>query len=301
MSDTAAASEPTEVEDAPAVPETDITPEPEALPGVQNLGFLTESEGELDADLPEEPVSEPEPTPVAEPTPEEPEPPVGEPVPPVEAEPPAAAEPVQPPVAPVVEPPAPAAPTPQLSQDQLAGYYQQWRGEAEELLATQHYALNEQAAEDLNDNAGEAIPRLMSKVYMDAVTASIGHVMSVLPQAVETALQVRDLTRTNEDAFYGAWPQLDKGQHHDAIVRLGMAYRQVDPNASLETFINNVGAQAIIALKIPMEAAPVEPVIAPVAPFQPAAASPPVATSAQKENPFSALSREMEEEELDLG
>ena len=79
-----------------------------------------------------------------------------------------------------------------------------------------------------------------------------------------------------------------------------MAYRHVDPNASLETFVKNVGAQAMIALKIPMEPSVVAPVAAAPAPFQPAVARPPVGGPVAKENVFTQLDREFDEEDADM-
>jgi len=308
MSDTATATnsqdppvatEPAEVEStSESTPE--VTPEPET-PLAQDLSFLSELEEELeDIDPPQEPVQEPEPTSVVEPTPAEPKEPEGEITPPVEATPSTAAEPVQPPAEPVVEPPATVEPVPQLTQEQLTEQYTKWRTETEGLLATQNYAIDEQMAEDLNENMGEVIPKLMAKVHLSAVTAAIGHMMTTLPQAVEKALQVREANKTSEDTFYNTWPQLDRVKHHETIVRLGMAYRHVDPNASLETFVKNVGAQAMVALKIPTEAPAVVPQAPAPAPFQPAAASPPVGGPAVKENVFSQLDREFDEEDADM-
>lgn len=300
MSDTAATpAEPTE----PVVTETPAPAapaEPEVQDQEQDLDFLTELEGELDEDLPEEPAPEPEPTPAAEPTPEELKAPEGEPAPKVEVEPPTAAEPTQPPTEPIVEPTAPTEPALQLTQEQLAKHYVQWRAQSEELLATQHYAIDEKQLDAFNEDPTKFISGLSAKVYMDSVTAAIGHVMNVLPQAVEVALQVRDLTKTNEDAFYTMWPQLKRAEHHDTVVRLGMAYRQIAPNAPAETFFRDVGAQALIALKIPMEATSEVPLAAPVAPFQPAVAIPPTGGPVNEKNPFTQLANEFEEEDADF-
>lgn len=199
-------------------------------------------------------------------------------------------------------PPAGEPPQPQPTEQELQEQYATWRTGAEDALAKGHYLLDEKTVEALEDpeNAAKVIPTIMARVYLDAVTASVGHVLAALPGLITQMNEVQRQSDKTEKAFFEAWPQLVK--HRPDIIRLGTMYRQVFPNASETDFIREVGPQAIIALKIPMEAPEAKPSTPVVKPFIPAIGAGAPAGAAQPEaNPFEKLSNEMAEEELDLG
>ena len=312
-------------------PQVEVTPTKEAetktetpeddkpLEGLD--AFLAEPDIEdLDLDI-EEPVVEPEgqkpqevaPVPVTEEVPlAEPKPegevaptpaPVAEPGP----EPTPVVEPVQ------EAPPTPAEPAPvatpavpQQTPEEQAAAYTKYRTDAEAVLSTQHYALSEEMANALEEDASKVIPQLMSKVYMDAMTGAINHVMKNMPQLVESAMGARDAKSKQESAFFTSWPQLDAVKHRDTIVNLGQAYRQVHPNAPAEQFIRDVGAQAVVALQLAAPGAitkvdPNAPPSTPVAaPFVPAGSSSPGSSSPAPQNKFEQLNAMFDAEDLDL-
>lgn len=248
----------------------------------------------VDADPGQAPAVEPaavEPTVAAE-TPPAAAPPAEAPL--AEAK-PGEAKPEAPETPPAAEPPEqqPVAET----AEELQARYADWRGKAEDALQREHYLLDEATVEALETDAAAAIPKLMSRVYLDAVTASVGHVMAAMPQLIGSMVQLQRQSDEVETRFFERWPQLT--DHRDSVVRLGQAYRQVFPRASEEDFTRDVGAQTIIALRLPIEAQPA-PAPAPV-PFTPAASSPPGGRPQVKLNPFEQLAEEMAQEELDLG
>lgn len=235
--------------------------------------------------------------------------------------PPATVPPVTPapaPVAPAAAPPAPAAPAPAvpaatpeapaavpaapaaapevkpLTMEDIQKNYRESRANAEQLLATAHYAITPELAEELDTNMASAIPKLMAKVYMDSTTAAVSHMVTHLPQMIHAVIEGQKNAGEAETEFFKVWPQLQ--EQKDAVIKFGQAYRQMFPNASRSEFIQNVGAQVVVALKLPVGGTPTaqQQQAAPsVAPFVPAGAGGvgagmPAPGSANL-NPFAAL------------
>lgn len=267
-------------------------------------------------------------TPVPEPAPAAVAQPVVAPAPaavapaPVAATPPVVATPQ--PVAPVVTPqaqpvvapePAPAVQDPTVLAREN---YQRFRSEAETALANAHYALQPEVLERFAQNDFSDIPKMMAKVYMDAYTAAIAHVNTHFPSMLESTSQVKSVEAKHEESFFAAWPQLNLKDHGEDIKRYGTVYRQMNPTATPEEFIRDVGAQVIVAKRIPYnQAAPIAPSNgngippAPIAPA-PAAVSPrpftpasgrsggsPPTPAAKAKNPFEQLSEDVDELDVD--
>lgn len=329
--DPAAAADPTPTPD-PAEPAA--APEPaKDVPEVTKDGtidsatmadFLSDEEDDLDdvdpvkdtapassSEGPEPEEKDEEPTPpkdappeVAQTTPAEPKPgEVEPPTPPVE---PAPEQPL--PTAPQA---APAEPTPTpITMDEMRENYQKTRKDMEVLVANEVYGFSEEQVQRLDDGDSSLIPELMAKVYMDAVTGATAHMLTHLPALVGQVLQGRDQTSVLEEKFYQFWPTIKKEEHAQDVSRFGAAYRQLYPDAPVEDFIRDVGAQVIVALKIPTAEAKVEvevgesspSLVVPLTPaFQPAAAGGGGAAPTTPTNPYEALSDEMGLEDVDVG
>lgn len=204
------------------------------------------------------------------------------------------APPVQPKQTPAVEEPIVVA-TPEQTQER----YVTWRKETEELLTKQHYALKPEQIDELDQNPGEFISRMMSKVYLDAVTAVTTQVVQSLPGMVRQINEQAVGSDANEGQFFERWPKLK--EHKDTVLRFGAVYRQLNPSTSMDDFINEVGAQAMVALRIPPDGVEVPNGGPPVrvAPFKPAAQTPAGGAPIVKDtNVFSQLADEFDE---DLG
>jgi len=295
--------------------------------------FLADEADDLDADAtpaeakseetpPEGPTPEEkaeEETPKVEATPEAaPAPPPAEPKPtevPPAAAPPAEAVPAPtPPAAPVAAPAEPAPPSPALpaeptppTMDEVRATYQENRKALETQIATNVYNLSEEQVQRLDDGDATIIPELAARVYMDAVTGSVAHMITYLPQMIQEVLAGRDAHQEWTDKFYTANPSLDKAAHGAVVDRLGASYRSMYPQASPEEFIRDVGAQAMVAMKVLPgngQDAPTPVVQAPVPktpPFSPASAGGGGAPAASgPQNPFDALAESMESEELNV-
>lgn len=198
----------------------------------------------------------------------------------------------------VVEPVKPTGP---VSDEEAAQVFTDWRNQTEELLATHHYALTQEQIDEFEENPAAFIPKAMSRVYMDSISAAFNQFTNYLPRMVSMVLEQRENMNSAEKAFFDRWPDLL--EHRDAVLRLGMSYRQANPQASMDDFINEVGAQTMVALR--KQPAPIQQAPAPkqqAKPFKPASGTP-VSTPPPKksDNVFEQLSSDfdMMEEELD--
>ena len=102
----------------------------------------------------------------------------------------------------------------------------------------------------MDEGDSTVISQLMAKVYMDAVTGSVAHMLTRLPGLVEQTLQSREQSGQLEQRFYNAWPALDAQKHYADVERFGRVYRQLNPTATPDDFIRDVGAQLMVALKL---------------------------------------------------
>lgn len=175
------------------------------------------------------------------------------------------------------------------------------RKQAREEL-TKHFALDEKDVERFQDNPGEVLPELAADLYLQVYENVVNGIVAALPRMIEGVQNQQRAVASAEDQFYGKWKQLNTAEGKAQVKRLGNFYRQANPNATLEEFIQDVGLQASIALKLPIEGyagteetPPAAPVTPPSAP--PASASRPAAGVATPSNPFTALAEEFEEEE----
>jgi len=219
--------------------------------------------------------------------------------PPAEAKPAAEATPAKPPE---VEKPAPAdqpqpevQETPQITAEEYREYFGQVRDTAIDKLATEYFALDEETVETLRIEPEKALPKLAAQVYFDAVTQAVTAVYQQLPAAIDAHMGTRQVSSESEVAFFDEWPAL-KGADQGAIVRIGQAYRQANPQASAEDFIRDVGASAHVALGLPLEpeVAEVEtPAAEESQPFRPAGTSRPAAPASKPANAFTQLDEEL--------
>lgn len=190
-------------------------------------------------------------------------------------------------------------------QPDLAAIHEQfenWRGESEKLLSEQHYNFSEEQVEELrNDDVPEslinAIPGMMSRVYLDSVTMAMGQIVQNLPHLISMVTEQQAAQSQGEAAFFEQWPQLK--EHTDTVRAIGAAYRQANPKASPEDFIKQVGASAMVSLQLPIEgAAPAAEEAKPAAPaFKPASTGTPAGTPPPKKGEWDKTDEELFGEE----
>lgn len=205
-------------------------------------------------------------------------------------------------VQPAQEPPPAAVQSPRLDPGDpigLARALVEHEAVAVEHLATSVFKLNAQDIEALDQNIGEAIPRLMAKTAVYMQQQFLTQLGNIVPKLIQGQQRVTQAHQKNSDKFYSAWPTIDRVKHGDLVTELGIRYRQMFPSHSLDEMIANLGPMVQMAAKIPLSAmsaqAPAAPApAAPKAPvkgspngaFVPAAPGTVVSSTPVEDNPF---------------
>lgn len=210
--------------------------------------------------VPPTPATPTAPEPVVEPASQEPQPAV-------QSQPaPSSAQPEQP--APQQQPAATPSPqtTPQAETTpdedgftKLDKAIQASRDTVIEAVATSSYQLSQEELEGIQVEPEKVLPKLMARVHVNAVQGVLRHVAQQMPAMVHGLIHAQSEHKAREDEFFKAWPQLDRTKHGQDIVRAGQVFRQLNPQATLQDFIKQVGAQVVIAhglhLQAPAQAA----------------------------------------------
>lgn len=193
-----------------------------------------EAPEEPEAQAPAEPEPEAEPEPVAqEPTEPEPEPESQE----SEGE--EVAQEVELPPEPEQEPP---------SSDDLAAQRQQ----AFEQLV-EKFKLTDEQAEAIMLEPNKVLPQFAASLFLDVYDQVVGAIQQGLPQIVSGILAQQQAATQERQAFFSEWPELAKPEYQETIQRIKESYWQMNPKASPEQAIKEIGAQAWVALRLPLD------------------------------------------------
>ena len=118
----------------------------------------------------------------------------------------------------------------------------------------QHFQLTEEQSDAMLVDPNAAMPEIFAGMYLNMYESLMKGVQDMMPEMISTTNTLRSEAEEAANKFYESWPQLkDKSEYNDTVVKLGNSYRKMYPEASVEEYVQNVGAQAIIALKIPID------------------------------------------------
>lgn len=167
-----------------------------------------------------------------------------------------------------------------------------WRADYETRLM-KAYGMSEDEGTELIRNPHEVLPKLAARLHLDVTEAVFRGIEAILPQRVAEVLSERTQQETVEKAFYTDWPQLNKPEYRQLVGNMQRLHKQQFPKATQEAFVKEVGAAAMVALRLPMdEAAPAAPVVnRPFTPAQPGGGAP-GNSRVNSSNVFESLSEE---------
>ena len=193
-------------------------------------------------------------------------PPASEPAQDTPAEPSVA--PVEP-VAPVPTPePQPAAPEPQPAQAPAPALdYNSWRTQHISGLE-KHYALDEETARALLSEPETVLPRLAAQVHFEVTENVLKAVHEMVPGLIRSVTQSTEVETKAQKAFYEKNPDL-KNVDQAKILQIGAMFRQVNPNADIDTTIVTIGNMVRTALGLPAAGIPGQGAAPPASPQQP--------------------------------
>lgn len=139
----------------------------------------------------------------------------------------------------------------------------EWRKAAEENLA-KYYGLSEEASMALLENPGQEVPKLLARVYVDAVEGTSQALAAHLPALMYRERERVKASEAAEDEFYRVWPGLkDRNDLREELVRTSEMYVRINPDHSLEQTIKGVGTFMHLKHKIPLDGEIGKPVEAP--------------------------------------
>lgn len=155
----------------------------------------------------------------------------------------------------------------------LAQQFDQNREKIIDLVAEHTYKLSDKEVEQVLSEPDKAIPKLLARAHVNAVSGVLQHVAQQIPNVVHGLMQAQSRFADLENKFYAQWPQLDRTKHNDQIVQLTRAYRQLNPEASFEEVSKVVGSQAVVLLNLQNAQRPAVPARPSMqVPFSPAGA-----------------------------
>ena len=160
-------------------------------------------------------------------------------------------------VAPETPPAAvePVVPTEETSQarDELLTLLNERRGETIDVLAKNHFALDDEQFREFDENPREFLPKLMGSLYLDSVQGAVSAILGQIPQIVSTLETRKTEELAAENKFYTQFPKLaEKPEFKEHVRKVSIMHRQLNPKATKEDMIRDVGLQASVAFKLPV-------------------------------------------------
>ena len=138
------------------------------------------------------------------------------------------------------------------------------------------YKLSDQQVDDWEINSADMLPEVAAQLHMNVFEQVFNAVTQQLPQMVRQINSMEMGQKAFSEAFFTKWPKL--ADHAELVNKYLQAYGSVYPNATHEQLINDVGMQASVALKLPIDGLP---------PGDGAAAAPAESPKPKREVPFS--------------
>lgn len=198
--------------------------------------------------------------------------------------------------------PAPTpTPTPQVAEQPAPLTQEQIGVQRTNLLAdlAKNYAITPEMATQIITEPEVVLPQLLAQAHLNAVTATMQLMQQQLPAMIQAHTQQQTTSQAAVGSFYSRWPQLQGEDKTPAVKRILSAYRAQNQNATPEQVIEEGGAMAMMALRIPFQteapstSAPTRNI--PPAPVGMGSAT--GARSATPGNPFELLAEELLNEE----
>ena len=150
-------------------------------------------------------------------------------------------------------------------------------------MAANDFKLSPEDIQAIETDVVGFIPTMLSRMYMKAQVNTLKQMERIVPAMIARQTKVMARNAENTGKFYSRWPSLNQTEHGNTVNRLAVTYRQMNPTASLEQMIEDLGPIVMMTAKVPMTAvpngqggphaaaAPVGRPAAPPSPFRPAA------------------------------
>jgi hypothetical protein len=125
------------------------------------------------------------------------------------------------------------------------------RGETIDTLAGHHFNFSDEQFREIDENPREAIPKLLAGVYLDAVQGSVAAMIGQMPQIIAGVESRKTVDAAAEQQFFEAFPLLsERPEYKEHVWKVSAMHRKLNPKATLEEMIRDVGLQASVAFKL---------------------------------------------------
>lgn len=124
-----------------------------------------------------------------------------------------------------------------------------------EAIAIQHVAdtlfkLSNEEIEALENDTVSAIPKLLAKGMVKGQLNMLQQLSRLIPAMISKHGETMSRHASNESKFYSRWPDLKRDIHGPMVLKYGAVYRQMHPDATLETMIEDLGPMVMMAAKV---------------------------------------------------
>jgi methionyl-tRNA formyltransferase len=157
--------------------------------------------------------------------------------------------------------------------------------------------MTEEDVTAFEEDPGKMLPQFAARLHLQVMRAAQQGLARMLPQMVQQINQTQSQAQTLTEKFFTANQALVG--HEQTVRKFGEVYRTLNPTATADDFIRDVGAQVSVALGLHQQAAPAAAVVkAPVTPpHKPAGIGANAAvTKPVISNEFEAISMEAEDD-----
>jgi hypothetical protein len=108
---------------------------------------------------------------------------------------------------------------------------------------------------NLEADVAGTVPKLLAKVMVRAQQQMFTLMSRFVPPMIQRHSVVMKKQSENVDAFYSAWPNLDKVKHGDLVQSYGAMYRKMHPDKSTADMIQDLGKMVSALVGVPIAAA----------------------------------------------
>src|SRR5678816_1152253 len=145
-------------------------------------------------------------------------------------------------------PPAPAASGPQYDPADpasLARALRENEAAAIEHVAQTMFTLSPEDIGALEADVAGTVPKLLARVMVRAQQQMFTLLSQFVPPMIQRQQEVQKRQAGHEDAFYKAWPNLDRAKHGDLVKSWGASYRKMHPDKPTSEMIQDLGKMAV--------------------------------------------------------
>ncbi len=154
--------------------------------------------------------------------------------------------------APATAPAPTPTPTPGPTDEERKAAYEKERTAAIAKITERYSTLSEEDVRQLTVEPEKVLPKLLARVYADAMDNMTSWVHSNLPNMLEGYQANVKAAEAHGNAFFSEWPELNKPELLPAVARILKGYRSANPEAKPEDVVREGGIAALVALKLPI-------------------------------------------------